>query len=192
MKVVRARTKLMSRSEAAKATRAAQRRGKRVVFTNGCFDLLHVGHVRSLEQARSLGDRLIVAVNTDASVRRLKGPGRPLVPGRQRAEMVAALACVDWVIQFREETPRNAILALHPDVLAKGGEWPLDEIVGRTEVESWGGRVMRLRQVPGVRTSLLIDAAAAKTRHAADSKRRVAGSKSRTTRTGKGRGATHA
>lgn len=187
MKVPRARTKLLSRDNAAKAIRAAQRRGQRVVFTNGCFDLLHVGHVRSLEQARALGDRLVVAVNTDASVRRLKGPGRPLVPSRQRAEMVAALACVDWVIQFREETPRKAIVALHPDVLAKGGEWALDDIVGRTEVESWGGRVIRLRQVRGVRTTLLIGAAAraqATPRNAADSKPRFAGSKSRSKRGG--------
>jgi D-beta-D-heptose 7-phosphate kinase/D-beta-D-heptose 1-phosphate adenosyltransferase len=126
------------------------------VFTNGCFDLLHVGHVRSLEQARSLGDRLVVAVNGDASVRKLKGTGRPVVPARQRMEVLAALACVDWVIPFRGDTPLAAIRALRPDVLAKGGDWALDEIVGRTEVEGWGGRVVRLREVSGVRTSKLL------------------------------------
>jgi D-beta-D-heptose 7-phosphate kinase/D-beta-D-heptose 1-phosphate adenosyltransferase len=137
--------------------RAAQRRGERVVFTNGCFDLLHVGHVRSLEQARSLGDRLIVAVNGDASVRRLKGAGRPLVPARQRAEVLAALACVDWVVLFRDDTPRSVIRALRPDVLAKGGDWNLGSIVGEDDVRGWGGRVVRLRQVPGARTSRIVD-----------------------------------
>jgi D-beta-D-heptose 7-phosphate kinase/D-beta-D-heptose 1-phosphate adenosyltransferase len=128
-----------------------------VVFTNGCFDLLHVGHVRSLAEARSLGDRLVVGVNGDASVRRLKGAPRPLVPGRQRAEVLAALACVDWVVLFGQDTPLALIRALRPDVLAKGGDWKLDEIVGREDVESWGGRVERLRVIPGVRTTKLVD-----------------------------------
>jgi D-beta-D-heptose 7-phosphate kinase/D-beta-D-heptose 1-phosphate adenosyltransferase len=151
-----ARSKRLTRSAAVRAVRAARRRGQRVVFTNGCFDLLHVGHVRSLEAARRLGDRLIVGVNADAGVRRLKGPGRPVVPARQRAETLAALECVDWVVLFRETTPLGLIRALRPDVLAKGGDWSLGAIVGREEVESWGGRVVRLRQVPGVRTSGLI------------------------------------
>jgi D-beta-D-heptose 7-phosphate kinase/D-beta-D-heptose 1-phosphate adenosyltransferase len=151
-----ARDKVVSRAAAARAVRAAQRRGLLVVFTNGCFDLLHVGHVRSLEQARGLGDRLVVAVNGDASVRRLKGAGRPLVPARQRAELVAALACVDWVLVFPEDTPLAAIRALRPDVLAKGGDWALDAIVGRADVLGWGGRVVRLREVPGVRTTALL------------------------------------
>ena len=151
-----ARSKVLTQAEAASRVRRAQRTGESVVFTNGCFDLLHVGHVRSLEQARRLGDRLIVAVNGDASVRRLKGSGRPIVPARQRMEVLAALACVDWVIPFRGTTPLAAIRALRPDLLAKGGDWLLDEIVGRREVESWGGRVVRLREVAGVRTSLLL------------------------------------
>jgi len=159
VKISRARTKVVSRGSAARAVRAAQRRGERVVFTNGCFDLLHVGHVRSLEQARSCGDRLVVAVNTDASVRRNKGAGRPIVPARQRAEVLAALACVDWVVLFGESTPLAAIRALRPDVLAKGGDWALDAIVGREEVESWGGRVVRLREVPGVRTTSIVERA---------------------------------
>ena len=151
-----ARSKLVTRSAAIRAARAARRRGERVVFTNGCFDWLHAGHVRTLEAARRLGDHLVVAVNTDAGVRRLKGPGRPLVPARQRAEILAALECVDWVVLFREDTPLGLIRALRPDVLAKGGDWALDRIVGRREVEGWGGRVVRLRQVPGVRTTRLL------------------------------------
>jgi D-beta-D-heptose 7-phosphate kinase/D-beta-D-heptose 1-phosphate adenosyltransferase len=147
---------MLSRQRAAVTIRKAQRRGEKVVFTNGCFDLLHIGHVRSLEQARGLGDRLVVAVNTDASVRRLKGAGHPIVSGRQRAEILAALACVDWVVSFREPTPAVLIRALRPDVLAKGGDWKLDEIVGRKDVEGWGGQVVRLREIPGVRTSQIV------------------------------------
>ena len=153
----RARSKVLSQPVAVRRVPAAQRRGQTVVFTNGCFDLLHVGHVRSLEQARSLGDRLVVAVNSAASVRRLKGEGRPVVPARERMEILAALACVDWVIPFRGATPLAVIRAVRPDVLAKGGDWALDEIVGRAEVESWGGRIVRLKQIPGVRTSRILD-----------------------------------
>jgi D-beta-D-heptose 7-phosphate kinase/D-beta-D-heptose 1-phosphate adenosyltransferase len=148
--------KVLERSSAVRRVRAAQRLGECVVFTNGCFDLLHIGHVRSLAQARGLGDRLIVGVNTDASVRRLKGAGRPVVPARQRAEILGALACVDWVVLFREDTPLGLIRALRPDVLAKGGDWPLDSIVGAEDARGWGGRVVRLRQVRGVRTSQIV------------------------------------
>lgn len=151
-----ARSKRLSRAAARSAVRSAQRRGETVVFTNGCFDLLHVGHVRSLEQARRQGDRLLVALNTDASVRRQKGDGRPVVPAQRRAEVVAALECVDWVVLFAEDTPLSLIRSLRPDVLAKGGDWRLEEIVGRAEVESWGGRVVRLRVVPGTRTTRLV------------------------------------
>jgi len=152
-----AHKKVLPLATAQRALRRAQRAGEQVVFTNGCFDWLHVGHVRSLEQARGLGDRLVVALNSDASVRRLKGPTRPLVPARQRAEVLAALACVDWVVTFRADTPLRTIEALRPDILAKGGDWSLDEIVGRREVESWGGRVVRLREIPGVRTTSLVE-----------------------------------
>jgi D-beta-D-heptose 7-phosphate kinase/D-beta-D-heptose 1-phosphate adenosyltransferase len=155
----RARDKVLSRAAARSAVRTAQRRGERVVFTNGCFDLLHVGHVRSLEQARGLGDRLLVAVNRDASVRRLKGASRPIVPERQRAETIAALACVDWVVLFGQTTPLALIRSLRPDVLAKGGDWRIGEIVGASDVESWGGRVERLRVIPGIRSSDIIDRA---------------------------------
>ena len=152
----RARRKVLSAAEAVRVVRAAQRRGEQVVFTNGCFDLLHLGHLRSLEQARNFGDRLIVGVNTDASVRRIKGDGRPIVPGRQRTEVLAGLACVDWVVSFRQPTPRLLIRKLRPNLLAKGGDWRLDEIVGREDVESWGGRVVRLKRIPSVRTSLIV------------------------------------
>jgi D-beta-D-heptose 7-phosphate kinase/D-beta-D-heptose 1-phosphate adenosyltransferase len=150
---------VLSRKAAVSAVRAARRRGEEVVFTNGCFDLLHVGHVRSLEQARALGDRLLVGLNRDASVRRLKGPRRPVVGERQRAEVLAALECVDWVVLFGETTPLSLIRSLRPAVLAKGGDWGLEEIVGRADVESWGGRVERLRVIPGVRTSRMIEQA---------------------------------
>jgi len=152
-----ARTRVLSRQAAATAVRRAQRRGDRVVFTNGCFDLLHVGHVRSLEEARALGDRLIVGVNSDASVRRLKGASRPVVGEKQRAEVLAALACVDWVVVFGHDTPLALIRAVRPDVLAKGGDWKLSEIVGREDVESWGGRVERLRVIPGARSTNLLE-----------------------------------
>ncbi|MEE2677944.1 MAG: D-glycero-beta-D-manno-heptose 1-phosphate adenylyltransferase [Myxococcota bacterium] len=153
---LRARDKILSRRAAADAAASARRRGERVVFTNGCFDLLHLGHMRSLEQARGLGDRLVVGVNSDASVRRLKGAPRPIVPARQRAEILAGLACVDWVVVFGSDTPLALIRALRPAVLAKGGDWALDAIVGREDVEAWGGRVVRLREVPGIRTSSLL------------------------------------
>jgi D-beta-D-heptose 7-phosphate kinase/D-beta-D-heptose 1-phosphate adenosyltransferase len=153
----RARDKCSSRQEAARRIRTAQRRGERVVFTSGCFDLLHVGHVRSLEQARSLGDRLVVGVNADATVRDLKGPDRPLVPARQRAELLAALACVDWVVTFREPTPRRVLAELAPDVYAKGGDWPLAVLREKDLPEGFTGEVRRLRQVPGARTTLLVD-----------------------------------
>jgi D-beta-D-heptose 7-phosphate kinase/D-beta-D-heptose 1-phosphate adenosyltransferase len=174
--VTSARRKVLTRAGAARVVRAAHARGERIVFTNGCFDLLHLGHVRSLEEARSQGDRLLVAVNSDASVRRLKGRGRPLIPARQRAEVLAALACVDWVVVFREDTPLATIRRVRPDILAKGGDWSLDTIVGRCEVEGWGGRVVRLRQIPGVRTTQII--ARARKRGAAAGRRTSRGSRS--------------
>jgi rfaE bifunctional protein nucleotidyltransferase chain/domain len=156
--VRRAGSKIVSRAAAARAVRAAQRRGLRVVFTSGCFDLLHVGHVRSLEQARGLGDRLIVAVNGDASVRRLaKGAERPLQPVRQRAEVLAALACVDWVTTFGEDTPRAALAAIRPDVYAKGGDWPLAALRANDVPPGLRVRVRRLRQIPGVRTTRIVE-----------------------------------
>lgn len=129
---------------------------RRVVFTNGCFDLLHPGHVHLLEQARGLGDVLVVGLNSDAGVRRLKGDGRPLVPEAERAEVLAALACVTAVTVFDEPTPRELIAALLPDMLVKGGDWGPDQIVGREEVEAAGGRVVVVPYIEGYSTSALI------------------------------------
>ena len=144
--------------EALLAEIAARRRaGARVVFTNGCFDLLHPGHIALLEQARGLGDALVVAINSDAGVRALKGPGRPLVPERERAELLAALQAVDYVTFFDEPTPRELIVRLLPDVLVKGGDWSREAIVGREEVERAGGRVVSAELLPGYSTSGLME-----------------------------------
>jgi D-beta-D-heptose 7-phosphate kinase/D-beta-D-heptose 1-phosphate adenosyltransferase len=131
--------------------------GRRVVLTNGCFDLLHAGHVALIEAARHEGDLLVVAINSDASVRRLKGEGRPLVPEAERAEALAALEAVDGVVVYDEETPLEVVKALVPDVLVKGADWAADEIVGRTEVEAAGGRVVRVALVPGRSTSGIVE-----------------------------------
>jgi rfaE bifunctional protein nucleotidyltransferase chain/domain len=133
-----------------------KRNGRRIVFTNGCFDLLHPGHIGSLEQARALGDALVVGLNSDASVRRLKGAGRPVLPERERAEILAGLECVDAVVIFDELTPREVIARLLPDVLVKGGDWPGDQIVGREEVEAAGGRVVSVPVVPGYSTTEIL------------------------------------
>jgi len=133
-----------------------KRNGRHVVFTNGCFDLLHPGHIRSLEQARGLGDALIVGLNSDASVRQLKGAGRPVLPERERAEILAALECVDAVVIFDDLTPREIIARLLPDVLVKGGDWSGDQIVGREEVEAAGGRVVSIPVVPGYSTTAIL------------------------------------
>jgi D-glycero-beta-D-manno-heptose 1-phosphate adenylyltransferase len=133
-----------------------KRNGKRVVFTNGCFDLLHPGHIQSLEAARALGDILIVGINSDSSVRALKGPSRPVLPEQERAEILAGLECVDAVLIFPEITPQKVIAALLPDILVKGGDWPGDQIVGREEVEAAGGRVERIDIVPGYSTTEIL------------------------------------
>ena len=130
--------------------------GRAVVFTNGCFDLLHPGHVALFEAARSQGDLLVVGLNSDRSVRALKGEGRPLVPERERAETIAALEAVDRVVIYDEDTPRDVITALGPDVLVKGADWALDAIVGREEVEAGGGRVVRVELLPGRSTTSMV------------------------------------
>jgi len=127
-----------------------------VVFTNGVFDLLHPGHVRYLQEARALGDLLIVGLNSDASVRGIKGPDRPINPERERAEVLLALACVDGVVIFEEETPHAIISTIQPDVLVKGADWGPDDIVGRDVVEARGGRVVRIDLAPGYSTTELI------------------------------------
>jgi len=131
--------------------------GKRVVFTNGVFDLLHTGHLRLLESAARLGDGLIVAINRDRSVRKLKGPSRPLVPFRQRAALVAGFEMVDRVIGFSGETPIELIELVRPAVLAKGGDWPVERIVGREVVESYGGTVVSLPLIPGRSTTDVVE-----------------------------------
>jgi rfaE bifunctional protein nucleotidyltransferase chain/domain len=133
-----------------------KRNGKRLVFTNGCFDLLHPGHIHSLEAARRLGDFLVVGINSDESVRTLKGEGRPLIPAEERAEILASLECVDGVLIFDELTPKNVIASLLPDVLVKGSDWPGNQIVGREEVEAAGGKVVLIDVVPGYSTTEII------------------------------------
>ncbi len=136
--------------------RSLQEDGKKVVFTNGCFDLLHVGHVRYLKAARELGDCLVVAINSDDSMRALKGSERPIIPEEQRAEILAALSCVDYVIIFQELDPFRLISLLQPDVLVKGGDWAPEQIVGREKVEARGGKVLSLPLVEGIGTSAII------------------------------------
>jgi D-beta-D-heptose 7-phosphate kinase/D-beta-D-heptose 1-phosphate adenosyltransferase len=135
----------------------ALRIGRKVVFTNGCFDLLHVGHVRYLQEARSLGDYLVVALNTDASVRKLKGSERPVQTQDDRAEILAALACIDAVTFFDEPTPLNVIQKVMPDILVKGGDWPVEKIVGAELVMNNGGTVKSLPFHPGRSTTGLIE-----------------------------------
>jgi D-beta-D-heptose 7-phosphate kinase/D-beta-D-heptose 1-phosphate adenosyltransferase len=132
-----------------------RRQGKRIVFTNGCFDLMHPGHVRTLRAARRLGDVLVVGLNSDASVRRLKGPGRPLLPQRDRCEVMAALEMVDYVTVFGEDTPYQLIKQLQPDVLVKGGDWAPGEIVGADIVRARGGVVRSVRFAKGYSTTAL-------------------------------------
>jgi D-beta-D-heptose 7-phosphate kinase/D-beta-D-heptose 1-phosphate adenosyltransferase len=152
-----ARAKIAPDAAALRAALAAPRAaGQRIVFTNGCFDLLHPGHVRYLEAARALGDLLVVGLNDDASARRLKGPGRPILRLAERAEVLAGLAAVDHVVAFTEDTPLRVIEMLEPDVLVKGADWAADEIVGREVVLGRGGRVERIEVVPGVSTTEIL------------------------------------
>lgn len=151
-------TKVMTKEQLTPLLQQARAQKKRIVFTNGCFDLMHVGHTRYLQAAKGLGDLLVVAVNSDASVRSLnKAPDRPIVSDSQRAEVVAALGCVDYVILFNEPDPQSVIAALQPDVLVKGGDWAVDRIVGREIVEARGGVVRTIPLVPGVSTTSLIE-----------------------------------
>jgi D-glycero-beta-D-manno-heptose 1-phosphate adenylyltransferase len=150
-------TRVLSRSGAVDLAAQLRRSGKTVVFTNGVFDLLHPGHVRYLETARSLGDALIVGVNADASVRRNKGPSRPVTPEGERAEVLAALASVDAVVIFPEDTPAEIVSALQPDILVKGADWPADQIVGRDTVEARGGRVVLVPVEAGHSTSTIVE-----------------------------------
>ena len=148
--------RVLSREQAVELVRRLRDAGATIVFTNGVFDLLHPGHVRYLQQARSYGDALVVGLNSDASVRRNKGEGRPIVPGAERAEALAALSCVDAVVHFDEDTPAEIVRAVQPDVLVKGADWPADQIVGRDTVEARGGKVIRVAVERGYSTTALI------------------------------------
>jgi rfaE bifunctional protein nucleotidyltransferase chain/domain len=154
---------VLTREDLAAALAQRKREGARVVFTNGCFDLLHPGHVRSFEFAHGLGGEkavLVVGVNSDASVRRNKGAKRPIIPEAERAEILAALDAVDYVTIFEEDTPRELIARILPDVLVKGGDWGANEIVGREEVEAAGGRVVSAPVIEGFSTTAIIEKAA--------------------------------
>lgn len=148
--------KILSLHEAILQFGQEKRNGQRVVFTNGCFDLLHPGHIETLEKARSMGDVLIVGVNSDRSVRATKGAGRPIMPEAERTEILAALECVEGVVIFNELTPLETIAALLPDVLVKGGDWAIDKIIGRKEVESAGGQVLSIPVVAGYSTTAIL------------------------------------
>jgi D-beta-D-heptose 7-phosphate kinase/D-beta-D-heptose 1-phosphate adenosyltransferase len=149
--------KIISQDELIQVTTHEKSHGRRVVFTNGCFDLLHPGHVRCLAQARALGDVLVVAINSDRSVRGNKGSERPLVPQQDRAEVLAALSSVDYVTIFDEPTPRELISRVLPNVLVKGADWALDEVAGREEVEAAGGRVISIPLAQGYSTTSLLE-----------------------------------
>ena len=148
--------RIHSTEHAADLAKRVRMHGAKVVFTNGVFDLLHPGHVRYLSDARRLGGALIVGVNSDRSVHAIKGPDRPITPAEERAEVLLALACVDAVVIFDEETPDAIIKRIQPDVLVKGADWELDNIVGRETVEAHGGRVVRMELAPGYSTTDLI------------------------------------
>jgi len=150
-------TKILSQDSLLAERARLRAAGEKLVFTNGVFDILHVGHVRYLAEARALGDALVVAINSDASVRELKGAGRPLMNENERAEILAALRAISYVTIFDDVSPRTLIAELLPDVLVKGGDYALDEIHGREEVEAAGGRVVSLPFVEGVSTSGIIE-----------------------------------
>ncbi len=150
------RSKLRSVGGLKEYLRKLRRSGKKIVFTNGCFDILHVGHARYLHQARKLGDALVIGINTDASVRKLKGQERPVNSQRDRAEVLGSLACVDCVVLFGEPTPMSLIQRVRPDVLVKGGDWKKKDIVGGDFVESCGGRVISLPHVRGFSTTAIL------------------------------------
>ena len=136
---------------------ALQQQGKKIVFTNGCFDILHAGHVNIFEQARNLGDALVVAVNSDISIKKIKGEKRPVVPESQRMQVLAALEAIDYVIIFEEEDPLMIIEELQPDILVKGGDWPIETIVGREIVEKKGGEILSIPLMEGISTTNIIE-----------------------------------
>lgn len=158
------RDKIKDRTNLLKTIQALKAQGKKIVFTNGCFDLLHVGHVRYLQEAKKEGDVLVVGLNSDRSVRELKGEDRPLISQAERAEVLAALEMVDFIVIFDEITPLKLINAVEPDVLVKGGDWKREDIVGSEEVESRGGKIVVVPEIPGKSSRNLIDQIAQKHR----------------------------
>lgn len=157
-------SKLCSRTTIVRWARNLRRRGKRIVFTNGCFDLLHAGHVMYLERAKKFGDVLIVGLNSDRSTRKLKGRGRPINSEHDRARVLGALSCVDRISIFPEETPLHLIKLVRPHVLVKGADWPLSLIAGYPEILSWGGRIKRIKLLKGRSTTTIIKKARARSR----------------------------
>ena len=154
--MVDAEQKILDRKKLKEKVESLRHLGKVLIFTNGCFDLIHIGHIRLLQKARKLGDCLLVAVNSDRSVRQIKGADRPKIPENERAEVLAALGCVDWVTIFDEPDPLALIRLIKPDVLVKGGDWPQEEIVGAHDVKEAGGKVLTIPLEPGISTSALI------------------------------------
>jgi D-beta-D-heptose 7-phosphate kinase/D-beta-D-heptose 1-phosphate adenosyltransferase len=134
-----------------------RKKGKKIAFTNGCFDILHVGHVRYLREAKKTADVLVLALNSDSSVRSIKGEKRPLMNEKERAEILAALECIDFVTVFQELTPLELINYLKPDILIKGGDWPEEKVVGREEIKKWGGRVAIIPEVEGKSTTNILE-----------------------------------
>jgi rfaE bifunctional protein nucleotidyltransferase chain/domain len=155
--MMNAAEKVLDRNTLKEKVDSLRKAGKRVVFTNGCFDLIHIGHIRLLQKAREKGDCLVVAVNSDSSVQQIKEPGRPVMPEGERAEVVAALGCVDWVTIFAEPDPLVLIRLLTPDVLVKGTDWSEEEIVGAPDVREAGGQVLRIPLVPEISTSGIVE-----------------------------------
>jgi rfaE bifunctional protein nucleotidyltransferase chain/domain len=149
--------KILERKDLRNKLEELRHQGKKIAFTNGCFDILHVGHVRYLHEAKKNADVLVLALNSDSSVRSIKGEKRPLVPENERAELLAALEFVDFVTIFPELTPLELINYLKPDVLIKGGDWPEEKVIGRDEVKKWGGRVAIIPEVKGKSTTDIVE-----------------------------------
>ncbi len=149
--------KILTRSQAKEIIRKEREKGKKIVFTNGCFDLLHAGHIYLLREAKKEGDILIVALNSDSSVRKIKGTSRPIYPEKERAEILASLEMVDYVVIFEETTPYQIIKELKPHILVKGGDWRINEVVGRDLVESWGGKVKIVPYLSGFSTTNIVE-----------------------------------
>ena len=149
--------KILNREMLKNELEKLSKQGKKIAFTNGCFDILHVGHVRYLIEAKKTADILVLALNSDASVQAIKGEKRPLVPQEERAEVLASLECIDYITIFSEETPLELIVYLKPDILIKGGDWPIEKVVGRNEVRAWGGKVELIPEVIGKSTTNIVE-----------------------------------